>query len=78
MDDMTQVPGRAQTIETRKETPLLPPQPVECACGCGTYFEDEMYYYVIADVYVRTQNCADKFFKIRRYELNRWFNGSKL
>ena len=79
MDDIRQVPGRAQTIKTRKATLLLPPQPVKCACGCGTYFEDEMYYYVrVGDdgTYVRSQVCADKVFRkdtgYTRQMLNKW------
>ena len=72
--DLARLKGRRQTIKGRKEVlpPITPARPVKCACGCGIFWEDEMYYYVIADKYFRNQYCADRYFKIKRWELNRW------
>jgi len=70
---------RAAQSRKRAKDRDKPVLDVACACGCGVWPERLMYYYVIADIYIRSQTCADKVFRkdigYTRQMLNLWLRG---
>ena len=65
MNQYTSIADRLRQTE-KAERALPKPKAlfeVACACGCGVWPESDMYYYVIDDVYVRYQVCANKVFR---------------
>ena len=65
MNQYTSIVDRLRQAE-KAERALPKPKAlteVACACGCGVWPEKDMYYYVIDDVYVRYQPCANKVFR---------------
>ena len=65
MNQYTSIADRLRQAE-KAERALPKPKAlteVACACGCGVWPEKDMYYYVIDDVYVRYQSCANKVFR---------------
>ena len=71
LHDRIEAAQAAQNIKRDKDR-AKPIPDIACDCGCGVWPERVMYYYVIADKYFRNQYCADRYFKIKRWELNRW------
>ena len=61
MNQYTSIADRLRQAERAERA--LPKPKVACACGCGVWPEKDMYYYVIDDVYVRYQACANKVFR---------------
>ena len=65
MNQYTSIADRLRQAE-KAERALPKPKAlteVACAWGCGEWPEKDMYYYVIDDVYVRYQSCANKVFR---------------
>ena len=53
---------RAQEAEREQEL-AKPIEDVACACGCGTYKEEDMLYWVRDDKLFRYQKCANKYWR---------------
>ncbi len=79
IQDRVQARRKAQAAKRDVEY-IKPPGNVACACGCGTWPERDMVYYVDIDdgkkpgSYYRKQSCADKVNSISRRQLVRWYN----